>query len=1050
MPLGTLDDALHMARQGVRVFPIRVTPSAKEPGKWDKVPLTEHGHLDGTCDEEKIRAWGASAWGAVAEKFVAMDVDSLEAWTEYQRRGAVVTPTLPTMRESCRHLYFRPFPGARSTTGVIPGVDSRGGGTGWVVLYGRWNLSEMAEAPAWFQEGQKVAGQSGQCPTFSTTPDGKVAHDEHNNYIASLSSSLAARLPQLTEAQLCDTVRATCLKTLDDTPKHEDEIVKAVRSGMAKYGRAASPPTAASPPSPPSQATTPTTPPVTPPPTPTPHAPSPPPAEAGEDTVERIPDPSMDVVRKTNADGEVLSAVRERDGQLQLYTRVWSKVSKGYVIEGWTVLCPFPEVVTNERGEVRVIWQGTVYSLDQLRYAPGFPSGATRDHVMRWLEAQKPNRTICETFSLVIIDNRWDLRLPTAPKVGSFLARTVATYAVPTEAPEASTEHWRAFLKFAATDNHRRLAAYLVGAPYYVALFPDRPGPQLLAWGDSMTGKTDFARAAVRQYWGYSPALLSADALASEFRNMHARAATNMLVFVDEAEDTGKDHLRATTGARGRSDQTMTVYDLRAPLYLNRNSDPQDGSSVYAAHGDARRRLELYFTESDKDAISARKDEFMGKDYIHSGGGYCHAAHANGVTPATVRTKFVEAFRSGRSDLEAILEVGAWNAGMEPVTLPSPSRLSPEETFLEYVRAKMIEYATPRTTGRDGEGMGWQFPAVRTAMKVIGNTVWLSNKFVEDYKAAKRREGGVPMFQSISGLVTLAKSTGQTADDIFPHGGHATRLTSDDTKTRTAKLVLPDLGTLSQKPNVPKAHEVNPLGTLDSRTYAKDQISYTRDENNVPNVPKDEFQGIESLGTLLGTLTYPNVPGTGNAGGEGSLAPDPSNPYYFPPGGWEPGEAPTEEAKAEGVAGVTIRGGEVFYDPPQAPAPSKEAQEREERSGGEESPPRPGPTLADRAVGNAQAGGSLAPDQPSYGPFPTTEAALGEDPSVLYPGGVLARRRADPPDNVLFRPPVGVRVVHESPWEVAGKGAVVIYSDGAVVHRSTGNLIGRFRAGGRA
>ena len=138
-----------------------------------------------------------------------------------------------------------------------------------------------------------------------------------------------------------------------------------------------------------------------------------------------------------------------------------------------------------------------------------------------------------------------------------------------------------------------------------------------------------------------------------------------------------------------------------------------------------------------------------------------------------------------------------------------------------------------------------------------------------------------------------------------------------------------------------------------------------------------------------------------NARREGSLAPDPPlNPYYYPPEGWKPGEAPTEEYRVEGTEGVTIRGGEVFYDPPSL----------------------------------APAGNEGQPE--------------GGDPSVLYPGGVLAKRSAAPPGNILYRPPESARVVHEAPWEVAGEGAVVIYSDGAVVRRSTGDVLGRFRVGG--
>ena len=141
-----------------------------------------------------------------------------------------------------------------------------------------------------------------------------------------------------------------------------------------------------------------------------------------------------------------------------------------------------------------------------------------------------------------------------------------------------------------------------------------------------------------------------------------------------------------------------------------------------------------------------------------------------------------------------------------------------------------------------------------------------------------------------------------------------------------------------------------------------------------------------------------------NARREGSLVPNPPpNPYYFPPGGWESRKPPTEEAKVEGVDGVTIKGGEVFYDPPQAPAPSIEEE----------------------------------------------AAGVEPDPSLVYPSGTLAKREAEPPDNVLYRPPdPSIRVVHESPWEVVGRGAVVIYSDGAVVRRQSGEVLGRFRVAG--
>lgn len=233
MPLGTLDDALHMARQGVKVFPVRVTPDPTTPGKFTKTPLTPHGHLDATCDEAAIIAWDAPAFGAVAEHFVAMDLDTDKAWEEYLNRDPIITPLLPTLRKDGRHLYFRPFEGAWSGADVLPGVDIRGGGTGWVVLYGRWNLSEMAEAPEWFKRGRKTHDPI-QRPAFPTDANGKIPHGQHHDWIVSVSASLASRTAGVNEPTLLRMVKAVLTTTLDDVGDHEAEIDAAVRSAFTK------------------------------------------------------------------------------------------------------------------------------------------------------------------------------------------------------------------------------------------------------------------------------------------------------------------------------------------------------------------------------------------------------------------------------------------------------------------------------------------------------------------------------------------------------------------------------------------------------------------------------------------------------------------------------------------------------------------------------------------------------------------------------------------------------------------------------------------------
>ncbi len=180
----------------------------------------------------------------------------------------------------------------------------------------------------------------------------------------------------------------------------------------------------------------------------------------------------------------------------------------------------------------------------------------------------------------------------------------------------------------------------------------------------------------------------------------------------------------------------------------------------------------------------------------------------------------------------------------------------------------------------------------------------------------------------------------------------------------------------------------SPQGTLPSLH----QVNHSPPES--PSFPNSEPSDALPYLTPSATRTFSNV------SRDGSLVPNSSYSHYSPSGSEELEEKPQEEVEVKGTGLV------IHNRIPQATAPSREEKEEWKREW-------------ERNDG---------------------------DPALIYPGGVLVKRWAESPDNVLYRPPAdSTYVVYESTWEVTGSGAVVIYSDGAVVRRHTGEVLGHFR-----
>ncbi len=162
--------------------------------------------------------------------------------------------------------------------------------------------------------------------------------------------------------------------------------------------------------------------------------------------------------------------------------------------------------------------------------------------------------------------------------------------------------------------------------------------------------------------------------------------------------------------------------------------------------------------------------------------------------------------------------------------------------------------------------------------------------------------------------ITSPRETGNRLGCRLPFGDHP------ETTDHPPSVVSPSVLNGSTSPQWPQTitavDVVSAVSVVSSRPFTAsppDLVKEWANRQGVPVPPSGPVPEESHLGdgpTLAGRALA-------NARREGSLAPDPPlNPYYYPPEGWKPGEAPKEEVPIEGVEGARIRGGEVIYDPP--------------------------------------------------------------------------------------------------------------------------------------
>jgi len=174
------------------IFPIRVYKDAA--GKWQKVPLTEHGHLDASFDANRFCWDGANGFGVrmgeVASRigWYCLDVDDASpdgppaGWLA-RWRVPMRTRQVATISGGLHLIYMLPGAHVRlpSRANIVPGLDARGEG-GWIAFAEGYGLvrdlapavlpeAVCAELQAGWKGGEG-AGLGGEVKLSYAPPDG--------------------------------------------------------------------------------------------------------------------------------------------------------------------------------------------------------------------------------------------------------------------------------------------------------------------------------------------------------------------------------------------------------------------------------------------------------------------------------------------------------------------------------------------------------------------------------------------------------------------------------------------------------------------------------------------------------------------------------------------------------------------------------------------------------------------------------------------------------------------------------------------------------------
>jgi hypothetical protein len=216
--------ALNLAAKGIAVFP------CVPRGPRSKAPLTEHGHLDASCDPDLIDAWwniypAAMIGSPVPNDLIVLDVDP--------RNGGDIDdlgPLPPTLTvwsgrdDGGRHLYFQRPDGPLTSTRLPAGVDLKS--NGYCILP---PSIHPASGKAYRWEWREPAGLPRRLLALlrPVAPRPRESHDSPANGVGLIRNVLTAEVGTRNRALYWSACRAVADNIVNDL---EEELVNAALS----------------------------------------------------------------------------------------------------------------------------------------------------------------------------------------------------------------------------------------------------------------------------------------------------------------------------------------------------------------------------------------------------------------------------------------------------------------------------------------------------------------------------------------------------------------------------------------------------------------------------------------------------------------------------------------------------------------------------------------------------------------------------------------------------------------------------------------------------